>query len=252
MAPRVYLTGRVCLELGDILVDETQLAGGQGRHVLSILAIERRPVTVAELIAQLWETDAPPSADTTLRAVVSRLRKALAPPGSPPAGTIIGTLGCYELQLAPGTWVDVLAAAELIHDAETAQRQGNARDCFVNATVCRKIASRPFLPGRQGSWVLAQRSRMQATRVRTLDCIAWSRIELGEFEQAAADATEALTLEPFHETAYRHLMQAQVAAGNRAQALNTYQRLRQLLANELGADPSAPTEAVYLSLLRDV
>jgi len=44
-------------------------------------------------------------------------------------------------------------------------------------------------------------------------------------------------------------MAAHDAAGNRAEALRAYQRARRLLADELGVDPSAETEAAYLSLL---
>ena len=44
-------------------------------------------------------------------------------------------------------------------------------------------------------------------------------------------------------------MQAQSAAGNDAEALRTYERCRQLLAEELGSYPSAETEAIYRRLL---
>ena len=44
-------------------------------------------------------------------------------------------------------------------------------------------------------------------------------------------------------------MQARTQSGNRASALNACHSLRQLLAEELGTEPSAETEAVYLGLL---
>ena len=44
-------------------------------------------------------------------------------------------------------------------------------------------------------------------------------------------------------------MQAQSAAGNDAEALRTYERCRRLLAEELGAYPSAETESIYRRLL---
>jgi DNA-binding SARP family transcriptional activator len=44
-------------------------------------------------------------------------------------------------------------------------------------------------------------------------------------------------------------MQAYVAAGNPAHALAAYEQLRTRLAEDLGALPSAATEAVFLEVL---
>ena len=45
-------------------------------------------------------------------------------------------------------------------------------------------------------------------------------------------------------------MRAHALAGNRAEALRVYARCRQILSEELGVDPSPPTESVYLEILR--
>ena len=52
---------------------------------------------------------------------------------------------------------------------------------------------------------------------------------------AATDAGVVIELEPFRETSHVLLMQAHAAAGNTAQALAAYERLRAKLADELGA-----------------
>ena len=57
-------------------------------------------------------------------------------------------------------------------------------------------------------------------------------------------------LEPYREGGYRRLMQAHAAAGDSAEALRVYERCRRLLADELGAYPSAETESIYRDLLR--
>jgi hypothetical protein len=44
-------------------------------------------------------------------------------------------------------------------------------------------------------------------------------------------------------------MEAHAAAGNRAEALQVYERCRLLLAEELGAYPSPETESIYRQLL---
>jgi DNA-binding SARP family transcriptional activator len=59
-----------------------------------------------------------------------------------------------------------------------------------------------------------------------------------------------IELEPYREAAYVLLMRAHAAAGGRARALQSYERLRALLADELGVSPSPVSEAAYLEILR--
>ena len=58
-------------------------------------------------------------------------------------------------------------------------------------------------------------------------------------------------MEPFRESAYVRLMDAHAGAGNRGEALRAYERCRRLLVEELGVDPSPPTETANLALLGD-
>ena len=45
-------------------------------------------------------------------------------------------------------------------------------------------------------------------------------------------------------------MRAHAAAGNRAEALRVYADCRKLFRDELGAEPSGETSAVFLTILR--
>ena len=62
-------------------------------------------------------------------------------------------------------------------------------------------------------------------------------------------ARDALALDEPREAAYRQLMRALVAAGERGEALRVWERCRAALVEELGVDPSPETEAVYLEVL---
>jgi DNA-binding SARP family transcriptional activator len=152
--------------------------------------------------------------------------------------------------LPAGAWVDLDAAADAVHRAETALRDGDANDAMGWSLAANAIARRGFLPGEDGSWVEARRAELQTIRVRALEVRAQVNLERGDHEAAARDAELVLALEPFRETALRLLMRALSAAGNRAEALRAYERCRRSIAEELGVGPSAETEGVYLEILR--
>src|SRR6476646_7396620 len=85
--PRLYLCGRVALEAGDRVLPERVL-GRQGRLLLAFLGTRRtHPVSRAQLTEGLWDSNAPPSVDTALNALISKLRTALRKLGvAPPPG----------------------------------------------------------------------------------------------------------------------------------------------------------------------
>ena len=250
MALRVFLAGRVALEAGGRVVDERSLPGLQGRVVLALLVAEReRPLARVELADELWAGGLPAAWDPALRAVISKVRAALAGVGL--AGDeLSGTFGVYRLHLPPGTWVDLEAAAAALHRAETLARAGQADQACGWALAARAIGARPLLPGADGPWVTRWRARLRDVHLRSLEVLADVWVRRGEPGLAVADAEEALRLEPFRESAFRTLMRAHAAAGNRAEALRVYQRCRDLLAEELGVDPSRETEGLYLGIMR--
>jgi len=112
------------------------------------------------------------------------------------------------------------------------------------------IARRPFLPGEEASWIEARRTRLRSLLVRGLHILSQITASNGEDALAVQYATEIIELEPFHETGYRQLMQMHAQMGNRAEALRVFGRCRELLREELGADPSQETERLFLEILR--
>ena len=117
------------------------------------------------------------------------------------------------------------------------------------ALVANAIAGRPFLPGDAGDWSERKREHLLGLRIRALDVRARVALAHGDPVGAATDAEIVVDLDPYRESAYALLMQAQMAAGDPARALATYETLRTRLAEELGTQPSAETEAAFLDAL---
>jgi DNA-binding SARP family transcriptional activator len=248
---RVYLTGNVAVENGRVLVPERRLPGRQGRLTLAVLAWERdRAISVDELAEVVWDGAPPAAWQTALRALVSKLRGALEEAGAD--ATIEHAFGCYQLRLPADAWIDVEAANAAVHEAEAVLRAEDREGAIGAALVANAIARRPFLPGDVGAWVERRREQLRQIRVRALEVRARIALATRDPVGALTDAELVVELEPYRETGHVLLMQAHVAAGNSAQGLAVYERLRARLADELGASPSPETESAFLEILRGV
>jgi SARP family transcriptional regulator, regulator of embCAB operon len=246
---RVYLTGNVALEAGDRLVTERELPGRQGRSLLAVLAWERdRAVTAEELAGILWGDAAPAAWPAALRSLVSKLRGSFATLTSDVR--IDHGLGAYQLRLPSDAWVDVEAAASAVHDAEGAMRGGDRAGAVGAALVANAIARRQFLQGDDGEWVDLKRELLRRIRVRALEVRGAVALANGDPIGAATDAEAIIAIEPYRETAHVLLMWALAGAGNSAEAVAAYERLRTTLAAELGIGPAPATEAAFLEIVR--
>lgn len=235
------------------MVSSDDFPGQQGRVAFAFLVLERgRLITRAELAEVLWPAALPAAWETGLNAIVSKLRTLLGRVPGLEAGMLGSARGAYELRLPASTWVDVEAAADAIHEAETALRNGDPRSAYGPSAVAHHIARRPFLPGEQGPWIEGRRDRLREILLRALEVRAEVYLWNEENALALQSAKELMTLEPFRESAHRLIMRAHAAMGNSAEALRAYEHCRALIARELGVDPSPQTKATYERVLHSL
>jgi DNA-binding SARP family transcriptional activator/tetratricopeptide (TPR) repeat protein len=226
-----------------------QLAAGlRGKQVpllLAYLLLNRsRPVGREELIGALWPDDAPVSQDAALRTLLSRLRSTLG------AARLSGR-DELALELPSPVWIDLEAAAFEAERAEQALERGDARGAWALAQVPLNIASRGLLPGSQAMWLDARRRELEEVRLQALEVIGRAGLRLGGAQLTSVEraARTLIESEPYRESGYVLLMEALAAAGNVAEGLRVFERVRTLLRDELGTTPSPETIAAHERLL---
>ncbi len=252
MGLRIYVTGRVAIEVdGRVVVDERQFRGKQGRLLFVYLVSERsRSVAKEELASVLWPEEQSEAWEAALSALTSRLAALLASDELVDQGVSFSRqFGQYQLKLPADAWVDIEAGNSALDRAEAAVRAGESRKALGPAAVAASIARRPFLPGVDGFWRESLQQKLERQLIRALDCLGEMQLEIGEPQTAVETALEALRLDPYRERTHRCLMRAYAATGNRAKALSTYHEFRKLLGEEVGAEPESETQALYLKLL---
>ncbi len=240
---RVQLCGPLAIERDGQRLDG-RLPGRQGRLLFTYLAVNRhRFVGRDELADALWPEQPPASTETGLNPLVSKLRRALG---------VDAVEGRSSLRLRlGGAWVDVEAAAEAIHRAESSVALGDWTRAWGPSQVALFVAEREFLSGEDGPWIDEERRQLAEIRVRALECYGAAGLGIGGTELAAAARAgrQLVGLAPLRESGYRCLMQALAAQGNVAEALRVYSSLCEVLRDQLGVVPSASTRAVYEHLV---
>lgn len=250
---RIWVCGSVTIDGDGIRLGPNDFPGQQGRAAFAFLVCERHnPVTRAQLADALWGERPPAAWPAAVSSIVSKLRALLAEVGLDGASTLRSAAGCYQLRLPPGAWVDLEAATDAIHEAESALHAGEPAAAYGPSAVAHHIARRPFLPGEDAAWADHWRDKLAGILVRALECRAQIYLWNGEHALAAEAARDAVALRPFRETAYQLLMRAHAAAGNTAEALRVYERCRTLIARELGVHPSPQTRAVHAEVLESI
>jgi DNA-binding SARP family transcriptional activator len=230
-------------------VDVTrELPGAQGRLLFAFLVASRsRPVTRAELAEAIWAQAPPLQSATALRALLSKLRRALAVDDSEalPSGELV------RLMLPGDTWVDAEAAAQALHDAQSAVAQGQDVRAWIASHIALNVSSRVFLAGHDGEWIDERRAALDEVRLRALEALAACALRLSgpELDTAVRAGTELIRLAPYRESGYAHVMEALAAQGNAAEALLVFEQLRVRLREDLGAVPGPGIQALHSRLL---
>jgi DNA-binding SARP family transcriptional activator len=235
---RIQLCGRLVARIDGQRI-ENELPGRQGRLAFAFLAVNRhRPVTRDELTDALWSEG---SNSDRLSPLLSKLRGVVPLEGR----------GDVRLALANGAWIDLEAAAEGLHRAQSLVAQGDFGSAWGPGRVAQHIATREFLPGEDAPWIGKQRLRLDEILVRSLELVGRACVEIGggELETAERSARTLIDRAPYRESGYRLLMETLAARGNAAEALLVYDALRRRLREELGVAPSAPTQDLHRQLL---
>jgi DNA-binding SARP family transcriptional activator len=242
---RIQLCGRLVADIDGSRVEDT-LPGRRGRVMFAYLVLNRgRALPRDELLVAGWGQDASAEAGNALSVLLSKLRHGLG------AGHLRGRTE-IELLLPQATFVDVEAALEGAHRAESAVAEGRWAQAWGPAGIAYHVATRRFLVGLEAPWTDEWRRRLEEVRLRGLECFAAAGLGLGgpALAQAEERARALTELAPYRETGHRLLIESLERRGNLAEALRAYERLRVLLRDELGIAPSPDLQDLHRRLLQ--
>jgi DNA-binding SARP family transcriptional activator len=196
------------------------------------------------LVEAVWPLGAPSASDSALSALLSKLRRALDPAWIDGRSTLV-------LRLPEETLIDLEAAREALHRAESAIALEHWSDAWGPARVALHTAKRGVLVDLEAPWIDELRHELEGIEQRALECVAAAGLGLGGPEIASTERSgrRLIELSPYNETGYCFLMEALAARDRVAEALGIYERLRELLRDEFGIPPGATAQAIHGRIL---
>ena len=131
-----------------------------------------------ELAEALWREPDPGAVEARLNPLLSKLRRVF-------GADVVDGRSALRLWL-PDAWVDLEAAVEAIHRAESAVVQQDWARAWGPVLTAMFVAERGFLPGEDAPWIDEIRHQLTETRLRALECYAAAGLGLGGTELAGA------------------------------------------------------------------
>jgi DNA-binding SARP family transcriptional activator/TolB-like protein len=206
--------------------------GRKTRALLAILALSSpRPVLRGKLAEMLWSRRPEEQARASLRQEIHRLMETL-----DPIGPDIIAINRDHLALRPGTvWVDVeeVLRASTSHPAALSLLDGDLLEDLDG------------IDPSFDAWLASERERLR-DRARTLAEMLLR--EKSEPEAVIPAAQQLLAIDRAHEGAWRALMRAYAARGERGMSIQAYERCRTVLADQLDAQPSDETQRLLAEI----
>ncbi|MEV0619301.1 BTAD domain-containing putative transcriptional regulator [Nonomuraea sp. NPDC050404] len=231
--------------------------GGRAIHVRAakqqaILAVLMlRPggvVSVDRLMTELWPEELPATARASLQTYVYRLRRTLAPLAA--NGVDLTTFGNGYTLTVPDRAVDVRAFERCFVRGSAALTAGSPVRAAELLREALDMWHGPLAPEIDVETVRRERRRLDALHVTASELWVEAELRLGPHNWVIPELERLVEAHPFRESLWELLLRALAGRGRRAEALDAYRRMRDILSTELGIEPADHLRRRHQDILR--
>ncbi|MFE3188379.1 BTAD domain-containing putative transcriptional regulator [Nocardia sp. NPDC059240] len=230
---------------------EIALGGPKQRAVLAMLLLARGGVVRFDQLSDgLWGEHPPAKAPASLRAYVANLRRLLDPGDAAGPQLTVRSSG-YQLDIGD-EFVDIHRFEELVGSGRRALDGGDARTADeVLTRAARLWTGNPLVEFAGWSFADPVIERWAGLRRAAVEAGFDAALSVGRFAEVIPAIEVAITESPVHERLWVQLMTALARSGRRAEALQAYDRVREVLDHELGIGPGDELRRLFRELCED-
>jgi DNA-binding SARP family transcriptional activator len=209
------------------------LGGRAQRALLARLVLDaNRTVAVDRLVEDLWGEAAPATSSKMVQIYVSKLRKEL------PGDMLVTRAPGYALEIDPEA-LDLVRFERLRDEGRAALAGGRAATAADRLRKALALWRGPALEEFREPFAIVEAARLEELRLSSLEDRIDADLALGRHAGLDGELEALVARNPWRERLWGQLMLARYRTGRQADALAGYRRLREMLATELGIEPSA-------------
>lgn len=234
------------------------------RALVAGLALARgRAVSVDGIVDLLWGDQPPPGSIATLQGYVSALRRVLEPGRArrAPATVLVTEAPGYALRVADDAVDAVRFEREVTAEHHRLQALGGLGAPGLGSEALTEAIARidaglarwrgtPYGELGDAAGVEAERHRLDELRLVALEDRAVAGLALGHHRTVSAELEALTDAHPLRERLWWLRALALTRSGRQADALETLRRVREVLDEELGLEPSAELRELQTAVLR--
>ncbi|MCL7455188.1 MAG: AAA family ATPase, partial [Anaerolineae bacterium] len=229
---RLYFLGPLDIRSGDRQLPRPPTQKSQS--LLAYLALNRRrPQPRDRLVSLFWAERPDRRARRSLSTALWHIRRCL-----PDDTVLLCDARTVQFDKDADLWLDVRAFEAHIARADM--------DSLQSALA---LYRGDFLDGFYDDWILGERYRLEALFVETLARLMAAHEAAGDDRAALTTAQRLLDRDPLREDAHRLVMRTYCRLGQRNAALEQYERCREAVQAELGAEPVDETAALRQAIV---
>jgi predicted ATPase len=222
-----------------------RVPGAKERALLADLLVNAGRVVPADrLVEDLWGSQPPGNPVNTLQGRVSALRRALGPAG----GGLVTRPPGYLLEADPEQ-VDAGRFERLVAEAAALGPAGGPRAAALLEEALSLWRGPALAEFADQPWAQAEAARLEDLRLAATESLVELRLAAGGHAGLVGELEGLVAAHPTRERLRGHLMLALYRSGRQADALGAYQRTREVLAEELGIDPSPELQRLHHQIL---
>ena len=225
----------------------TAISAPKWRSLLACLLVRPGQLVPTDyLIFELWG-DAPPSTANNLVSIyVHQLKKVI---GDTDRRILVYRAPGYMLRVAPGD-VDIEQFESLAAEGRGSLAAGDPERAAVRLGEALALWRGPLLADVAPSPLIESHAqRVAELWFTTTELRVEADLACGRAAQVIPELRGLVMEHPLRERLWALLMRALEEAGRRAEALETYSRAREVIAEELGVDPGSELQRLYAELL---
>lgn len=213
------------------------IPAGKQRAVLAVLVLHANEVVATDrLLEDVWGEHQPASGVKSLRYHVSKLRDVLERHGAP-RSVIETRVPGYLLRLA-GDELDALLFEDLLRRARVGSAENPAQAVNLLDEALGLWRGSPLADFTYRSFAQKEIRRLEELRLGAIEDRLGALVALGRHDDAVRELQVHCEEHPLRERSWGLLMLGLYRVGRQAEGLEAFQRLRTILGDELGIEPS--------------